>query len=142
MRHALAFSFFSLVLLSCFTVLCQQFGFRLFGRSPIWWQELSLMGMGLMLVLGMVWVGWQNTHLKMDFRPSWQRISQIILPVVLLVVLALIALTFAPWAWRSLLVLETSANPSSLGFVWLIKGGVALGLIALPLLWLMRSLRE
>lgn len=135
----LAHSFFACLLLAMLEALSQRFGNSMLGVSLVWWRELAAFGMATLIVIGMAWVASKDGHLKMDQAGAVS--SSLVWAGLLLVLFVLIAATFGPWAWRSFSYLETSANPSGLSFVWVLKILAMLAAFAIAPLWLLARFR-
>lgn len=129
--------FVVLVVVICWDILTRKLGFQLpgFGSTPIQELEWHLHGILFMFWLGYAYV--RNVHVRIDvLTANLQVRKQAQLEVIGVFIFAIPYLLMATWfaygfAETSFLQNERSDAPNGLGYRWVIKGCLFLGLMLL-----------
>lgn len=129
---------FALMLLAAFVATAASYAAgqsRWLGQSLTWWQELAFASHASLLLFGATLVLAKNKHLRIDLayaRWSPRRRAQadrLFAGLGGLPVMLVLLVTALPWVWRSWSRLETSANPSGLGGLYLVKALMVLAAV-------------
>lgn len=131
--------FVALVVVICFDILTRKIGYQVpgFGSTPIQEMEWHLHGALFLFWLGYAYV--RNSHVRIDVftanldarKSAWLEVFGV---VVFAIPYCLLATYFAyQFALVSFLQGESSDAPNGLGYRWIIKSCLVLGLVLLDL---------